>query len=130
MKKYFAKSIDLSGKGIFKPYLCSKDIQVGDLVFVPNEEEAGNVTDDTDLTYWKEKNSYKVIGEISPEATWVKEGDEFDEEDFKIIALDSANNWESRTIVTSRLAEIVKRDHPDVYHEGVIMKSPCCGTFK
>lgn len=62
-------------------FLCSRDIQIGNLVFIPNQEEAGNVVDEEDLTYWKSKNSYKITGPISPQAVWVREGDEFGEDD-------------------------------------------------
>jgi hypothetical protein len=59
-----------------KLFLCSRDIEVGDKVL--DEEFCEWIVQDSDL-----KALYlltKVIGEISPEATWVKEGDEFDEE--------------------------------------------------
>lgn len=78
-----------------KLFLCSKDIQIGDLVFVPDQEEAGNIVDNEDLVYWKQKNSYKMIGEVSSEAFWITEGMEFEksevsfrlEEGFKNYAL-------------------------------------------
>ena len=58
-----------------KLFLCSRDIQVGD-----------KVIDSTDGKEYEVKEGLlspemvKVIGEISPDATWVKEGDEFDKE--------------------------------------------------
>jgi hypothetical protein len=61
--------------------LCSRDIQVGDRIYY-------------DGMYWDNASksmiesapfeTVKVIGEISPDATWVKEGDEFDEEDWEL----------------------------------------------
>lgn len=86
-----------------KLFLSSRDIQVGDNVktldslkdYVVSsiEENRGNNPDEKKLLkegvkYWftfetgglgTNKNTFKVIGEISPNATWVKEGDEFDE---------------------------------------------------
>jgi hypothetical protein len=68
-----------------KLFLCSRDIQVGDKFFhndFPNKEfEVESSLHFTKLI--KTSGSYKVIGEISPEATWVVEGDEFDEEHIK-----------------------------------------------
>ena len=67
-----------------KLFLCSRDIQVGDTVIaldgkpiVPQSE--------SDLAISKAEIHYKVIGEVSSEAlTWVKDGDEFDEENLTV----------------------------------------------
>lgn len=74
MKRLYHKAVNKWGKKI-KLFLCSNNIQIGDLVFIPDQEEAGNVIDFNDLCYWQSKKSYKMIGEISPNATWIKEGD-------------------------------------------------------
>ncbi len=65
-----------------KLFLCSRDIQVGDIVklktfdgyvdFPVENEGAKQAT--------IHNGSVKVIGEVSPDATWVKEGMEFEEE--------------------------------------------------
>lgn len=68
-----------------KLFLCSRDIQVGDKITL----DGISFTEFTRLkelskVYAPKFDSYfKVIGEISPEAIWVKEGDEFEEEDIK-----------------------------------------------
>lgn len=54
-------------------FLCSKNIHIGDLVFAPNEEEAGTVIDEKDLAYWKSKNAHKIVYELSTHAIY--EGD-------------------------------------------------------
>lgn len=67
-----------------KLFLCSRDIQVGDMCYkgndyslaasiIPKHKEA--------LEYLMKEDYHKVIGQISPNAQWVKEGDEFDEEE-------------------------------------------------
>lgn len=38
---------------------------------------------------WVMGNLWKVIGEISPEATWIKEGDEFDENEIEAFYYDT-----------------------------------------
>lgn len=75
-------------------FLCSRDIKVGDKVYVPVYETYGKVQD----TYRESKTEVEVsgrfypevfpkedlikpIGKISPEAKWVKEDDEFDEDE-------------------------------------------------
>lgn len=86
-----------------KLFLCSRDIQVGDkcialdgLYIVPQSE--------SDLAISKEEGHFKVIGEISPDATWVKEGDEFDEDEIMdfimgddyymgVYIKDASGNW-------------------------------------
>lgn len=80
-----------------KLFLCSRDIQVGD-EFTTNqglgykEFKTGKVERIEGKKIWMEgesvyydldplievENWFKVIGEISPEAIWVKEGDEFE----------------------------------------------------
>jgi len=73
-----------------KLFLCSRDIQVGEIFNEGNHTYNAICTSrDGRGIYsegkWEEDyhdpaDCYKVIGEISPEATWVKEGDEFYEE--------------------------------------------------
>ena len=101
IQMYKAKLID------GKLMLISTDIQVGDKVRsfnYPEQEERevlnlrtskklvgakdhSEIYHLADIQYPNEVNTsavtgfFKVIGEISPDATWVKEGDEFDESD-------------------------------------------------
>ena len=61
------------GDKVAKLFLCSRD----------TPENWNN----PHVDYWdgiKEEDRYRVIGEISPDATWVKEGDEFDEEEIVV----------------------------------------------
>ena len=109
MKQYFAKYLPVEGEikmgdkffeeglgigtrrnkeGLYdfqkvKLFLCSRDIQVGDEVqLYKSGFELGDkvkITSESNLEIAKMGMGFKVIGEISSEATWVKEGDEFDE---------------------------------------------------
>jgi hypothetical protein len=105
MKTYFVKSLDLSGKGLFKPYLCSRDIGIGDkfyrkytkaVGYTPEMECIGMDTTGTvlyseginDDIYNPKDLCFKIIGEISPDAVWVKEGDEFDRDDIMYTVSD------------------------------------------
>ena len=67
----------LSTKQKVKLFLCSRDIQVGDEVVHIYSGKKHIIEDKK----WLDKkwivNYLKVIGEISPDATWVKEGDEY-----------------------------------------------------
>lgn len=65
-----------------KLFLCSKDIQIGDKVTFP-ETLKERIVDETikSLDTYKLQEYFKVIGEISEGATWVKEKDEFTEEE-------------------------------------------------
>lgn len=85
--KYFA---DLQRVKLF---LCSDDVKIGDLVRAGYESTLGfdieiiSESLGTSVPHWTVKGGYeyakeaafKVIGEISPAAGWVKEGDEFDD---------------------------------------------------
>ncbi len=89
-----------------KLFLCSRDIQKTDkeiYVHKPDGSESTKVElidiisdkENTAVMFkWGEQtpgtliqNTFKVIGEISPEATWAKEGNEFNECEIKKIAL-------------------------------------------
>lgn len=84
-----------------KLFLCSRDIQVGNKVKVTKDSihwfddvvtdivEKGYFTDSQEGAgsgyFYTSNQIFKVIGEISPEAVWVKEGDEFDEDEIEQI---------------------------------------------
>lgn len=78
--KYFAKYIPVKEK--VKLFLCSRDIQVGDEITNSNYYNTSLKVDELPLRK-AYKNWYKIIGEISSDATWVKEGDEFTEDQIK-----------------------------------------------
>jgi hypothetical protein len=63
-----------------KLFLCSRDIHVGDEFFYTPSQTWVKLTDS-----YREPtpDDFKRIGEVSPNATWVKEGDEFDDKDWK-----------------------------------------------
>lgn len=77
----------------YKLFLCSRDIQVGDRVYNIVSHTTfvvEKIDDSTGEVYYlahevlsPARNTIKVLGEISPEATWVKEGDEFEESEVK-----------------------------------------------
>ena len=110
MKKYFAKYLpvegeikegdhfdsvngELPGSLHTRLFLCSRDIQVGDMAKDLNQPLTDFYVDEKNLElikkgnddFYEHMNLYKVIGEISSEATWVKEGDEFDKEETKPV---------------------------------------------
>ncbi len=68
-----------------KLFLCSRDIQVGDKIWdsmdsfylIIGNQTAIDIYHKRDCNHWT-----KVIGEISPEATWIKEGHQFKLTDF------------------------------------------------
>lgn len=97
-------------------FLCSRDIKVGDKVtWFPFDPEYGprviSNQQDIELVLNSEKemttHGYKVIGLISPEATWVTEGMEFDVDD---------------------LMKMVEYQ-PDP-HDFWAIKCPHCGSYK
>lgn len=92
--KYF-KEMDQSLLEKVKLFLCSRDIQAGDeYYFLPNPiyySENKQTYKRLDQKLVEEnpllpRFMYKVIGEISPEATWVREGDKFDLTDFNPLS--------------------------------------------
>jgi hypothetical protein len=91
-----------------KLFLCSRDIEIGDAV--KYQDFDGSLTDYT-VKKTGDKNDmstlnrvcnkggyvqgkyYKVIGEISSQATWVKEGEELDEENIVFAVYEPWEPW-------------------------------------
>lgn len=131
------------GTKVVKLFLCSRDIQVGDKarsIVKPEEEfEVSHVQMgsgknyfpaemlvwnklDNQVSLWRTlTNTFKVIGPISPQAVWVKEGDEFEGDD--IYRYGYSYGREERWTETS--------DQWDgwVSADSVKIKCPVCGTF-
>lgn len=62
-----------------KLFLCSRDIEVGDILW-SDTMGGGHYSSE----FEPPKDAVKVIGEISPYAVWLKEGDEFEEDEVKM----------------------------------------------
>lgn len=113
------RSVTGSRRVINKLFLCSRDIRKGDIASVIYEDKL--VTGKVD---WIDKESamlrpedgshmlvesedyedlFKLIGEISPKAIWIKEGDELKKDEFNIKPYGI---------------------------NCIIIKCPCCGDFK
>lgn len=127
---------DWDGKAKVKLFLCSRNIEVGDKIYSELTKEYHTVeygvnsgySTQTPSGYWAcdsrdagssvgntvssipKYNSYKVIGEISPEAKWVKEGMEFDEEEIRRI-------YACRATISTRASgyerDFIVGDNPD-----------------
>lgn len=85
-----------------KLFLCTRNIQVGDEVmdinsnqtFIVGNIKGDEVYDKKDNWVRLKKNCIKVIGEISPKATWVTEGDEFDKNEINIVGENIWGEWQ------------------------------------
>lgn len=119
-------------------FLCSRDIQVGDIVNASynsncvNGEVVKSLDDmsvphwqiklkgDPEFAYWEKGCTYKVVGEISPNATWIKEGDKFTEGDINITEqcphYGGKHMWKDCSCKSG-------------FIKGVYIKCPTCGTF-
>jgi hypothetical protein len=118
-------------------FLCSRDIQVGDKYICDAFSDSEQVHREG---YPLHTDAYKVIGEISPEATWVKEEDEFDEAQIEIveyIIAERAGNTCTNEFYTNYL--LPKKniaDHSDWWVDGEIKEAKTlvkvkgsCGHF-
>ena len=109
-KGYHAQTYDSADVKKVKLSFCSRDVQVGDKIKAyreignepgfPNSLEDGLCTEVNGdyITYtggWQpkiyieKKWCFKVIGQTSPNSTWVKRGNEFDEDDFYYYLYDN-----------------------------------------
>lgn len=79
-----------------KLFLCSTEIQAGDKVLLETFEEVevyekhgtiwGRTLKNRELEIFTDRD-FKVIGPILTSAKWVKEGDQFNEDEIKLIIL-------------------------------------------
>jgi hypothetical protein len=110
------------GRQKAKLFLCSKDIQVGDICYFNDDPLAAEVqATEKSLDFLKRK-SFKKVGEISPNAEWVKEGDEFDEDQVaptcNLARDDQFYLWSALEFCSKEKGFRIK------------VKCPCCGDFK
>jgi len=79
--------------------ICTREIKIGDMAkdtkqpltdFYVDEKDIIRIKSGTDELY-SQMDLYKVVGKISSEASWVKEGDMFDRED--LMANGVGVNW-------------------------------------
>lgn len=112
-------SIDPIIKEMEKPklFLCSRDIQIGDKYRI-----TGGFADDIEFEFKegqpKRNSAFKIIGEVSKDATWVKEGDEFDEEDWRWVTYE----WDTEIIISKeKMIGINKKEVPI----SLQIKGPC-----
>lgn len=77
----------------------------------------------------KKGDEFKVVGEISENAIWVKEGYEFDEKDIKKGYLDGEQsfwlpeNWYKNLVINDP-------KKAKTFSEIILIECPCCNTFK
>lgn len=147
------KEADLMGLTKVKLYLCSRDIPYGGGIrlYRNPEKEYISMSRDTDggriNLHSIEKDGeykhgpspkfeecFKVIGEISREATWVTEEMEFDKDDVKkqIVVECYYQNREVQYQTETRLIKAIERylpkDHETILNEIILIKG-CCGHY-
>jgi hypothetical protein len=125
-KKYSDKKVEL--------FLCGRDIQVGDTIYADNNYPNGIIiSEEIFQTYESIKYltnpHFKVIGKITKDAIWVKDGDEFDVEELLIpyrqrsFCLQSPY-YDDEIINTKITDKKLKIDKNNFYHD-IKIKGPC-----
>ncbi len=61
-----------------KLFMCSRDIKAGDKDVYFGITKLDDALSDDECDYLKTMNAFKVVGTISSDAKWIKEGDEFE----------------------------------------------------
>ena len=114
-----------------KLFLCSKDIQAGDKfdqlpgingVCYICKGNANRFLLDDEGKYRAIETCFKVIGEISPEAIWVKEEDEFGEDD---ISFEFGIPYEDDTAVEYQ----TWKENKHKYYKTIKILCQTCKTF-
>jgi len=80
----------------YELFICSRDIQIGDHameLLTTGEYDTFQIDTENDIydDMIADKKQFKVIGKVSKEALWVKDGDEFDDDE--LIANGYGVNW-------------------------------------
>lgn len=116
-----------------KLFLCSRDIQVGDEYYNSMGYKVDHTWDEEAIQDSKDfpDDIFKVIGEISPDAIWVKEGDEFDEDELEPVAYCIKHPDESIYFDDmSQILEWIKYKFNPKTHKALIgIKCPTCKQF-
>ncbi|MEO6303820.1 MAG: hypothetical protein ABIP51_11680 [Bacteroidia bacterium] len=124
--------VSILKNGNFKPAklsLCSRNIQIGD-ENLKGESEISKVHNQEHLDSINLANKfvldsfYKVVGKISPDATWVKEGDEFNEEDILKFVYDDSG-------VDQPWCIFLNQDWDEIDNKFKMIKIKCsqCNTY-
>jgi hypothetical protein len=115
-----------------KLFLCSRDIQVGDTIKATMglaSSDRDQIVEDIHDTWYDctdhdvlKQYAYKVVGEISPAAIWIKEGDQLAEEDLQFW---HDKEGEYGFVVDPK----VRPDWLEWVNQPIKIKCPTCGTF-
>lgn len=145
------ESLLLSQLQKVKLFLCSRDIQVGDImtvlsngclwgkpgetcILMENFRAKCAVKAHSGMVYYahcdiafsvQQGTVTKVIGEISPAAVWIKEGDEVDEAQTLPVILYADN----KPVLPYTWGKELQNDYPNEYRDAYQIKCPTCGTF-
>lgn len=84
-----------------KLFVCCQDIKIGQLFYHSSDLLTSILVTDTNIDHLRSRIEHEketrnnkidyfftVMGQISPEAIWVKEGDEFEEDEIKLVNRD------------------------------------------
>jgi len=108
---------------ITKLFLCSKDIQIGDVFKFIASSSDGRILErkfsEELIDHSDKENWFKVIGEISPDVTWVKEGAEFSEDEVIPFWRISIETWSSAH-KSNNVMDLGSERYPEYFTEGRI----------
>lgn len=107
---------------VVKLFLCSRDIQVGDKYLTAPDYTKERICEDNSYSF---EHCLKVIGKVSPEAVWVTEGMEFEEEDVQVICYDGEDTW---VFSAEEWKEEIEEEHSYLWYK-IQIKCPNCEHF-
>lgn len=129
-----------------KMFICSRNIKEGDEIYLSKINEYHKFKYETEHRItcqsingihdedFDVQDRFKIIGEISPEAIWVKEGDEFDEEQIGILYNFVGEDIDEQLFTTEDFWKKVKQWYkgkkvPSYVNPPISIKCPTCGHF-
>ena len=127
--KYFVKLLPVEeNPKISKMFLCSRDIKIGDIIYDSKFNTKYLYTEEIDFDSdiptisGADITGYKIIGKISPEANWLKEGMEFSEDEIKVQFIEG--DFEGRQFTLSE-GKVFYGNSPHKAPIHILLKGSC-----
>ena len=117
-------------------FLCSRDIKIGDHameLLTTGDYDTFQIDTENDIydDMIADGRQFKVIGKVSKKATWVKDGDEFDENEIQLLYHETYSYggpasmyWDTRIIECKIDDKKMKVDKDNFYYP-IEIKGPC-----
>lgn len=103
-----------------KPFVVTRDVEVGDELTAIEDGTKVIIKTVSQLEYYDGDSWVKILGEVSPEATFVEDGKEHEVRTYTKEDVENLRGFFCR-----KVGEVIIS-----VNNQIKIKCPCCGTFK